>query len=100
MSIDHGTKPGLGKNLKYKDVPVEISTKSVNLYARGLLTEQVLDDIDAAPGETKSVTPAVQALFDAASGFVKHLRRSEKYRSKIRDELLQRIQYIRILINH
>lgn len=87
VSVDYGTKPGLGYNLKYKDVPADIAAKAVNLYARGLLTEQVLDDIDTAPEVTKNVTAAVQALFDAAPGFVKQLRKSDKYRSKIRDEL-------------
>ena len=88
VSIDHGTVTGLGHNLKYSDVPADIATKNTNLYARGLLNESVLDDICQSPEDTKNVTPAVQALFDAASGFVKQLRKSEEYRKKVREDLM------------
>ena len=87
VNIDHGTVIGLGYNLKYSDAPDDIATKAVNLYARGLLKDSVLDDIEAAPNDTKNVTTAVQALFDAAPGFVKRLRKNAEYRDRIRNEL-------------
>lgn len=87
VSINHGTVTGLGNNLKYSSVPDNIAQKPENLYARGFLTSQALDDIDAAPEETKNVTPAVHTLFDAAPGFVKQLRKSEENRKRIREEL-------------
>ena len=87
MSIDHGTVKGLGHNLKYTDVPTDVAMKPENLYVRGVLSTQVLDDIDAAPTETRNVTHAVQVLFDDAPGFVKQLRKDEGYRSKIREQL-------------
>lgn len=86
-SIDHGTVKGLGHNLKYTDVPTDVAMKPENLYVRGVLSTQVLDDIDAAPTETRNVTHAVQVLFDDAPGFVKQLRKDEGYRSKIREQL-------------
>ena len=34
VSIDHGTVSGLGENIKYgNNIPDDIATKSVNLYA-------------------------------------------------------------------
>ena len=88
VSIDHETVTDLGENIKYgKRIPKDIATKPVNLYARKILTEQVLDDIDADPGNTTDVTPIIQKLFEAAPGFVKNLRQSEENRRKIRDEL-------------
>ena len=62
-------------------------TKPENLYVRGLLTEKVLKEIDAAPDNKKNVTPEVQALFDAAPGFVKQLRQREEYRKKVLADL-------------
>ena len=53
----------------------------------GILTEKALDDIDAAPTETKNVTVDVQELYNSAPGFVKQLRKSNEYRSKVRAEL-------------
>ena len=88
VSIDHGTVSGLGENIKYgNSIPNDIAMKPVNLYARKILTEQVLSDIDTDPVNTKNVTPAVQKLFDAAPGFVKHLRQSVDNRKKIREDL-------------
>jgi len=58
-SIDHGTVKELGHNLKYTDVPTDVAMKPENLYVRGVLSTQVLDDIDAAPTETRNVTHAV-----------------------------------------
>lgn len=88
VSIDHGTVSGLGENIKYgNNIPDDIATKSVNLYARKILTEQALNDIDSDPGNTTNVTPAVQKLFDAAPGFVKKIRQSADNRQKARDEL-------------
>ena len=82
VSIDHGVVSELGQNLKYDSVPVDIATKPENLYARGILTEQPLKDIDNAPNETKNVTDAVQKLFDAAPGYVKQLRQSKENRDR------------------
>lgn len=87
VNIDHGTVTGLGHNLKYSNVPGDVATKSSNLYARGVLNNSVLDDIESAPNDTKNASTAVQALFDAAPGFVKRLRKSEEYRDRIRAEL-------------
>lgn len=84
VEIDHDTVPQRGTNLKYCSIPEDIAQKPENLYVRGILTKKVIDDIDAAPTETKNVTPDVQALFDAAPGFVKQLRQSEEYRTKVR----------------
>lgn len=51
VSIDHGTVAGLGENIKYGgSIPDDIATKPVNLYARKILTEQALNDIDSDPG--------------------------------------------------
>ena len=82
VSIDHGVVSELGQNLKYDSVPADIATKPENLYARGILTEQALKDIDNAPNETKNVTDAVQKLFDAAPGYVKQLRQSKENRDR------------------
>ena len=87
VSIDHDTVRGLGHNMKYADVPADVAMKPENLYVRGILKTVVLDDIEADPDNTTSVTPAVQVLFDTAPGFVKQLRKSEEYRNKIRSEL-------------
>jgi len=73
--------------LKYNDVPVDISQKPENLYVRGVLSIQALDDIDLEPTKTNNVSSDVQVLYDAAPGLVKQLRKNEKYRTKIRDEL-------------
>jgi len=87
VSIDHGYVNGVGHNLKYQSVPDDVSQKPENLYARGILTEQALNDIDADPGNTADVTDDVQALFDAAPGFVKQLRQSQENRDRIRIKL-------------
>ena len=87
IEIDHDTVPERGANLKYRSVPEDIAQKPENLYVRGILTKKSVDDIAAAPKETKNVTPDVQALFNAAPGFVKQLRRSEEYRNKVKDDL-------------
>ena len=88
VSIDHGTVVGLGHNLKYGiNVPTDIAMKPDNLYVRGILVEQAIDDIDADPGNTKSVTPAVQMLFEAAPGFVKQLRQSEQNRKRSKNNI-------------
>lgn len=89
VSIDHSTVTGLGHNLKFTDVPADVAMKPENLYCRGLLNQSVLDDIEADLDNTESVTPAVQALFDAAPGFVKQLRKSEEYRIKVRNDLIR-----------
>ena len=47
VSIDHGYVNGLGHNLKYQSVPDDASQKPENLYARGILTEQAINDIDS-----------------------------------------------------
>jgi len=82
VSIDHGVVSELGQNLKYDSVPADTATEPENLYARGILTEQALKDIDNAPNETKNVTDAVQKLFDAAPGYVKQLRQSKENRDR------------------
>ena len=87
VSIDHGVVSELGQNLKYDSVPTDIATKSENLYARGILTEQALNDIDNAPEETKNVTASVQKLFDAAPGYVKQLRQSKDNRDREKAQL-------------
>ena len=83
VEIDHDAIYNRGTNIKYRVVPDDIAQKPENLYVRGLLTEKVLKEIDAAPDNKKNVTPEVQALFDAAPGFVKQLRQSEEYRKKV-----------------
>ena len=87
VEIDHDTAPERGINKKYRSIPDDIAQKPENLYVRGLLTKKAVNDIDAAPGETKNVTPDVQALFNAAPGFVKQLRQSVDYRTKIKADL-------------
>ena len=78
VEIDHDAIYNRGTNIKYRVVPDDIAQKPENLYVRGLLSEKVLKEIDAAPDNKKNVTPEVQALFDAAPGFVKQLRQREK----------------------
>ena len=73
VGIDHDVVAKQGDNLKYAIVPKNIATKPENLYVRGLLTIDVLDDLDQNPQEVKNVTQSVQVLFDAAPGFVKNL---------------------------
>ena len=81
IDIDQETAEARGENIKYKTiVPEDIAQKPVNLYARGVLTEKPLHDIDAAPENKTKVTAEVQALFDAAPGYVKQLRQSEEKR--------------------
>ena len=87
VSIDHDSVEGLGHNLKYQSVPKSIAQKPENLYARGILKKKALEDIDAAPEETGNVTPEVQRLFDAAPGFVKQLRKSQEYRTRVKANL-------------
>lgn len=87
IDIDHGTAVNVGENIKYSVVPNDIANKPVNLYVRGLLNDEVLSDIEADPSNTKNVTPAVQALFDAAPGFVKQLRGNQDYRAKVKADL-------------
>lgn len=87
VEIDHDAVYNRGTNIKYRVVPDDIAQKPENLYVRGLLTEKVLKEIDAAPDNKKNVTPEVQALFDAAPGFVKQLRQREEYRKKVLADL-------------
>lgn len=87
IEVDHNVADHRGENIKYKVVPADIAMRPENLYARGILTIKALDDIDAAPDETKNVTTDVQTLFDTAPGFVKQLRKSEEYRNKVRIDL-------------
>lgn len=87
VEIDHDAVNNRGTNIKYRVVPDDIAQKPENLYVRGLLTEKVLKEIDAAPDNKKNVTPEVQALFDAAPGFVKQLRQREEYRKKVLADL-------------
>ena len=82
VSIEH-ENADRGENLKYPFIPVDVKQKPENLYVHGILTEKAIADIDADPGNTTKVTPAVQTLFDAAPGFVKQLRKSEDFRRKI-----------------
>ena len=87
VEIDHDAVYNRGTNIKYRVVPDDIAQKPENLYVRGLLTEKVLKEIDAAPDNKKNVTPEVQALLDAAPGFVKQLRQREEYRKKVLADL-------------
>lgn len=87
VSIDHGTVAFRGENLKYDTVPADIAQKPINLYARGFLTCKALEDIEAAPEETQNVSDDVEKLFNVAPGFVKQLRKDNKYREKIKAEL-------------
>lgn len=87
IDIDHDTVLGRGENLKYNVAPDDIAAKPLNLYVRGLLTSDVLDDIEVDPEKVHNVTAGVQALFDSAPGFAKQLRRDQDYRDKIRSDL-------------
>ena len=87
VSIEHGSVEGLGHNLKYQSVPKDIAQKPENLYARGILKKKALEDIDEAPKETGNVTSEVQTLFDAAPGFVKQLRKSQEYRTRVKVDI-------------
>ena len=87
VSIDHNTVQGLGNNLRYDEVPVDIAMKPENLYVRGLLDEDALIEIDENPSDTKNVSAKVIKLYEAAPGFVKQLRKSKTYRDKIKENL-------------
>jgi ATP-dependent DNA helicase RecG len=87
ISIDHGCAAARGENLKYDEVPCDVAQKPENLYVRGILTKKALEDIEAAPNETRNVSPDVQKLFDSAPGFVKQLRQNEELRKTIKENL-------------
>ena len=89
VEIDHGSTLGRGKNIKYQEVPYDVASKPENLYVRGILTKEALDDIDNDPDKTTSVSSDVKALFDAAPEFVKQLRKNAEYRDKIRNEFIK-----------
>lgn len=87
VEIDHNYVYERGENIKYRSITEDVAQKPENLYVRGILTKEAMDDIDAAPGETQNVTFEVQNLFKAAPGFVKQLRQSKDYRAKIRADI-------------
>lgn len=88
IEIDYDAVSERGVNIKYSVVPDDIAQKPENLYVRGILTEKALADIIADPANTTNVTEDVQKLFDAAPGFVKQLRKSEEYRTKMFENLM------------
>lgn len=83
VDVDHDAVFEKGENIKFRTVPDDIAQKPDNLYVRGILTERIIAEIDADPKETRNVSPDVQRLFEAASGFVKQLRQSKRYRDKV-----------------
>ena len=87
IDADHEVVFKRGENIKYNVVPEDIATKPENLFVRGLLTPKALDDIDADPENTRNATSEVKTLFDAAPGFVKQLRQSQEYRTRIKKSI-------------
>lgn len=83
VGIEHEYVSERGVNVKYSSVPDDIASKPANLYARGVLTKKVLEDIDKSPDNTKDVSEDVKCLFEVAPGFVKQLRNSAELRKKI-----------------
>ena len=50
--IDAKSVPARGTNVRYADVPGNVTDKLDNLYAMGLLTDGVLGEIESAPGNS------------------------------------------------
>ena len=82
VSIDHSVTKR-GGNIKYETIPSEVVQKPENLYAAGLLTKEILTEIDSEPNNTKDVSESLQELYNAAPAFVKQLRKNEGFRKKV-----------------
>lgn len=87
VDIDHNCAHSRGENIKYSIVPEDIAQKPANLFVRGLLTLEVLREINDNPENTKTVSSQVQALFDVAPGLVKQLRTNKEIREKMMEDL-------------
>ena len=86
VDIDYNCVLSRGENIKYSIVPENIAQKPANLYACGLLTLEVLREINNNPENTNTVSSQVQALFDVAPGLVKQLRTNKETRERMMED--------------
>lgn len=87
IEIRHYVVSERGTNIKYSSVPSDVAQKPENLYVRGILLEDAVNEIDLDPNNTQNVSSSVRRLFDVAPGCVKQLRQSQGYRNKLLSDI-------------